>query len=323
MVAATEQERNSPRQAGGKSLAARGIADAAHSMGWHTRGAYWCYPVPAWPPGNGAVAGVLRGKLMPGAEGHKYTWFKPQGAPIPPFYFPPGLVKAVREDAGLLHVVNGEPAVLAMMEAGLRNVLSCYGEGHAPPDLPEKLAEIGVKRVVVWPDSDTTGNKAALKFALAAKCEAIIARPVTWMWPGLGSGADLNDMWAAYTTCLGPRPGALERAVAGFLSDLEYLAVSGERPAQPKPHVSKVTGRPRKHRQDARLTTDWRGRDEEAAARAGWREGKRFPCPAARHDNDEHEPAAMLLRGNDGRLRVFCHKCDESWSAYDAATLRA
>ena len=63
----------------------------------------------------------------------------------------------------------------------------------------------------------------------------------------------------------------------------------------------------------------WAERDRDAAARNGWSSRRHFPCPFTRHEHDNRNPAAVLLAGDNQRLRVYCHKCGASASATDAA----
>jgi hypothetical protein len=151
-------------------LRKRGILAAAQRAQWQPQGNCWQYPIYDL---SGAVL-TYRYKAQPRAldmaaksdSKPKYWWAgqKPDNCH---YYLLPGLQGAIREHHGLLYIASGEPDVLAFKSAGIDNVLCWFGETSVPPNLVALLRELGVKEVVVYPDRDRTGYKAAEKIAAA------------------------------------------------------------------------------------------------------------------------------------------------------------
>jgi len=179
-------------------LQARGIDQAARRYGWvEYNMTYWRYR--AEDPITGVWA--WRYKAMPGTNGPKYYWTNPGGfAKAKPsqlnYYAPQGgalLRASVLHDGGRLHIVNGEPAVLAMLSAGIQNVLSWYGETSIPDTFALDMHRLGVARVTYWPDYDDTGRAAGAKVRRACEMGGI-------GFEALDHGvrvdkADINDLW--------------------------------------------------------------------------------------------------------------------------------
>ena len=182
-------------------LAERGILQTAEEVGWHPNNDGWMYPLfdvddkrillkdknPIW-----------RWKSYDSEASPKYFW-KPSGLGTerPKYYLLPGLRQAIKDANGLLYIASGEPDVLAFRAAGVRNVLCWFGEDNVPNTVANDLPQLGVNRVVYFPDLDDTGRGSASKLSAwlngtSISCE-IYALP-DW----LGVKGDINKLWQHY-----------------------------------------------------------------------------------------------------------------------------
>ena len=175
------------------ALAQRGIARAALAAGWGEDVNYWVYDVV--DPIRGGKR--RRAKAKPGVEGQKYVWGPKEGN-HPTYYLPQGIEvfkRAIAEAGGHVHYVNGEPALLTMLEAGIPNAICWFGESSVPRTLGEDMAALGVRRATVWPDYDETGVLAARKVVDSCSSCGILC---TAKDHGIHvDKADLNDAWIA------------------------------------------------------------------------------------------------------------------------------
>lgn len=137
----------------------RRILDPALTMGWqpHKHGAKY----PVFDPETGEIV-AERWKAASGQSRHKYLWI-PAGRTAN-YYTAPGLPDTIAGADGLLWVANGEPSVLAFHAAGIKNVLSWFGEGSIPKSVVKDFLAMGVSRVIYLPDNDYAGYQAAIKF---------------------------------------------------------------------------------------------------------------------------------------------------------------
>lgn len=283
------------------ALADRGIAAAAEAMHWRVEGNAWHYPVPHLQMVPLWVDGVLREKGFPGAQ-VKYRWH----GKVTPLYYAHNyrLQQAIAEADGVLHLVNGEPAVLACHTAGIYNALSLFGETSIPAGIGKHFRMMGARSVFIYPDRDETGTRAAQKIADAlGKYVPAMARALP---DHLCDGADIND-------------ALLDLSAAGLRYHMAHINGYFSRPLPLVPALVRkyVARRPVKQDYDK----DWAAKDKDACDRMGWRPRKRFACPFTRHDDDERNPAARLFLNRSGRIEVYCHKCKQAASATDAATI--
>ena len=167
-------------------LHARGFSDATLDFfGIQPDGRGWVYPVAPHLP-------VRRWKAFPQHQGAKYRW-KPSLPSNLRCYDPRGeLHERIREQGGTLILASGEPDVWALHEAGIFHATATlHGEGTIPPWLVDELRQLGVSRVLVWPDRDQTGLSGALKLK-AALAGSGIALDLRALPQPFGSKADLN-----------------------------------------------------------------------------------------------------------------------------------
>ena len=171
-------------------LERRGILSAAESMGWEDLpgGKGWRYPAPD-RDGQMVMARKRFLKRKP-----KTLWIsgvkRKRGIK---YYHHPDMKSAIAAADGIVHIVNGEPAVLTMLEAGLVNALCWYGETNVPRTLKSDLSDFGATDVVFYADNDKTGRRVAQKVvdALSGSGLRVEVRSLELESPG----ADVNDIW--------------------------------------------------------------------------------------------------------------------------------
>jgi hypothetical protein len=125
----------------------------------------------------------------------KYKWHGQTEQAKFKYYSAGGMKKAIDDCGGLLYWLSGEPDVWTWFETNNGyNAVSCFGEGSVPESVAADLAFLGVKRVVMYPDLDEPGMKAAGKlwrYLQGSGIELMVRRI-----PGeLGSKCDLNQLW--------------------------------------------------------------------------------------------------------------------------------
>jgi hypothetical protein len=91
---------------------------------------------------------------------HKYDWRpeKPDGA----FYFYPpslSLADAIKAADGVLYMSGGDMGTMSLMSAGLMNATNTFGDSAIPATIAEDMRKLGVKRLVLLPDRDTSGQR--------------------------------------------------------------------------------------------------------------------------------------------------------------------
>ncbi len=137
------------------------------------------YPVPAGP---------RRVKYLDGGK-PKYRWERKGGKRQ--WY---GLAQADALPAGPLYVVNGEPAVWAAQQAGVRAICVVAGEGSPPtPAQVEALRQAGYSAVRVVYDTDRAGAKGARK-TVAALIAAGVDATAYQLPTSLGAHGDVDDL---------------------------------------------------------------------------------------------------------------------------------
>ena len=182
-------------------LLTRGILSAAAAMGWerlHGKDAGWRYPS---PDAKGAMQMarlryhppiIRRGKQV------KTLWMpgRKQKFGIDYYYSLEYLKSAIAAADGRVHIVNGEPAVLSMLAAGVLNALCWFGEVSVPKTLSQDLKKWGVRRAVYYADADEAGLTAAAKTAHRLSGSGIELE-VRSLAGAVKDKGDVNDLWIA------------------------------------------------------------------------------------------------------------------------------
>jgi hypothetical protein len=90
----------------------------------------------------------------------KYNWVpsKPDGAL---YFYPPSLALAdmVKAADGVLYMSGGDMGTMSLMSAGLMNATNTFGDSAIPATIAEDIRKLGVKRLVLLPDRDTSGQR--------------------------------------------------------------------------------------------------------------------------------------------------------------------
>lgn len=173
-------------------LESRGILESAMSMAWTANGNGWEYPIP------GSNGNPARWKAFDSNASPKYRWlngYSPKRGCR--YYHAPDIQAAIKQQSGLLHIVNGEPSVLAMLSAGIRNALSWYGESSIPKELVDDLRRLEVKRVRFYPDNDKTGFETAQSLTNRLANAVGIQLEVLTLANAVQAKGDINDLWIA------------------------------------------------------------------------------------------------------------------------------
>ena len=285
-------------------LASRGILDTARAASWkitiHKSIAYFRYPVTG--PDGATLA--YRLKALESDQKPKYLWpdGKPDGCDT---YIMPGvdLLTAIRIADGVLHVVNGEPAVLAMVAAGVKNAASFgFGETHVPRDIADTLARWDVQTVRYYADNDDTGRKAAAKWRDRLAGTGIDFQALD-LAGHVDDGGDVNDLWIA----------------RGFDCD-RFTATLDALPALVLPEPTRTDNQlsvPKTEPIDGDVLATMTERIGAALDVTGWATDsdgytrKAIPCPVSHHDHDDRRPAAYW---NASRGHLHCFKCGENYN---------
>lgn len=194
-------------------LEKRGILKAAKQFDWIERsyqGAMgWLYPVYHWNAGLGiashesilghrwkAASKEEANKLPEHLKGTKYLWIpaKPKSHDADWYILPPA-IQAIAQAEGLAYMVNGEPALLAMMAAGFENAITTtLSEISVPPNIVLILQSLGVKKLLYVSDRDRAGIQSAAKWGASLLESGIDFVPLE-LPASLGAKADINDLW--------------------------------------------------------------------------------------------------------------------------------
>lgn len=173
-------------------LSQRGILGAARAMQWHPDGGGWRYPV--FSLSGSVVTHRWKNADSAAPAGSKYLWKPTKGCAR--YYHAPDIRQAVQAAGGVLYIANGEPSVLAYHAAGMRNVLSWYGEASVPASLVDDLRALNVARVIYPPDNDSAGRSSAVKVRDLLAGSGIDFEALS-LANDLPDKADFNDLWIA------------------------------------------------------------------------------------------------------------------------------
>lgn len=293
-------------------LEERGILEAAKGAGWEYGEVWghpgWYYPLlqfngQHWHLPDGRLA--RRWKAFDSNATPKYLWGyedqtkddtkKPDGCD---YYWYPGASDAIAHSDGVLHLTAGEPDLLSLVSAGICNVTSFFGETSIPESFVGRLNQMGVKRVIYYPDNDATGHDAAQSL-----CDLLRPTGIEFTAVGLPHFVkDLNDLWKLY--CPDARDFVLK------LQSLKPLQLVNLHDA-PKADLrgTGLTDFPDRFYDDIEraLHASYKGR-------GGW--SKPIPCVFTSHDEDDTKPAAHWHKDK----KIFrCFKCQTTWLAKDVA----
>ena len=264
-----------------KKLQQRGIETPAYRLGWRNGRDGWEFPV---MDSTGCTIG-RRWKAYNSSATPKYRWIQRlSGDSSKGFYhIGEGLTNAIHSAGGVLHFVNGEPAVLTMLAAGINNTVCVFGEGIYPDGIAETLISWHVSKVVYYADKDATGERSAGKLAglLASSGIQIECRSMLDTMP---DKSDVNDLWQS----------------VGFKADTFALALAAlpiftppiQRETKPLESI-KSTGTNSGDKWAEFVDTELR----PALGRVGIQQGKKHGlCINPAHD-DHHPSARISERG--------------------------
>jgi hypothetical protein len=172
-------------------MIAEDVLDAFHMT---AQGERWIYETRLMDGGT-----CKRGKAFNSASTPKYTWV-PEKAPGALYFYPPSrsLSEAIKADNGLLYMAGGDIGTMSLMSAGLWNATNTFGDSSIPATLAADMQKLGVKRLVLLPDRDTSGQRWACKIrdlmipvGLDIELEAkVLPFPLQD-----SHGMDVNDWW--------------------------------------------------------------------------------------------------------------------------------
>lgn len=148
----------------------------------------WIYPVPG---------GGTRWKAYDSYNNPKYKWVpsKPEGAKL---YHSQKIVEEIQISEGICWFVSGESDVWAMHSAGIRNVMSGFGENSVIPDLIEQLSNFGIDELCIVPDLDLTGERWAE--LIAHRLSGSDIKLVVLQLPDtFGNKGDLGKAWKNFS----------------------------------------------------------------------------------------------------------------------------
>jgi P4 family phage/plasmid primase-like protien len=298
-------------------LEQRGIREEALKCKWQARKQGWSYPVCDF---DGASIAHRFKNFDIDAKKRKYTW--PNGRPSHcKYYIPPGtdLRWEVQQAGGRIYLASGEPDVLAFRSAGIRNVISWFGEDAPPPTLASDLQALGAREAGYLPDRDTTGERSAQKVARRLHGSGI-ALTVGELPSELGDKGDINDLWqlcrfdqAAFRA----RIEALLAAVAtnppptaGEQADQD----AGANPSRPAARLGREGGK------GPESTVDWSTErahwvqtvvlpllDQAAPVQESERRRKRRHCPNP--DHPDHHPSFAISYDRDPLVGIPVCSC--------------
>ena len=236
-------------------------------------------------------------------------WHKPR------IYFAPGFAEAVKKAGGVVIWASGEPDVWAWMSAGFRNVFCWFGEMNVPDNLVAMLQHFEIKTVLMYPDLDDTGQRAATKVK-----DLLIANRIGFSWyeldrDKLGDGGDINKLWIY---------SEFDREIFDIEVSACRVVLKGtpDEPAAPPPDPE-----PAKNIRDNHV--GWSTTEYEDFLAKCWdwimadcgvskadfgvnKRSKRIACRIVSHTHDDHRPAAYLYwDGSPTSGAYCCPKCDE------------
>ncbi len=131
-----------------------------------------------------------RCKAVPNAKGPK-TWWAPGGDQAPPLYNGDAITGTEA------WIVEGEPDVWIMHQAGITNVVSStHGAGTFKPEAIDFLARKGVTTVWIVYEWDGSGRMGARKLARQLTAKRMTVN-VVQLPASVGEGGDVTDLYAA------------------------------------------------------------------------------------------------------------------------------
>lgn len=132
------------------------------------------------------------------ADWKKYSWY-PEKKDDARYFYPPtkSLLRAVDEAWGTLWIVGGDIAHMSLIEAGIFNSLSCFGD-HLPEQFLNDLKTWKVTSIRLIPDRDSSSEKWAITIRdrLANSLETIPLHVHALPYDVTPKhGKDVNDYW--------------------------------------------------------------------------------------------------------------------------------
>lgn len=154
---------------------------------------------------NGAVASRWKSYYSTSEqapESERQTWKKYAWHPEKPtdakYFYPPklSLTKAIADNFGVLWLVGGEVAAMSMIDAGITNVISFFGDTNIPHSLAADLESWGVQILNMIPDRDKSGLECAVNVRDELKLTDIKFDAFELPYPlDDKHGKDVNDYW--------------------------------------------------------------------------------------------------------------------------------
>lgn len=219
------------------------------------------------------------------------------------YYSPGGLSAAIKGASGTLYWLSGEPDCWTLYEAcGIDYSTCCFGEGSVPEDAAIHLSHMGVERVVMYPDLDNAGMKAAWKLhkELEGSGIELIVRRI----PGeMGSKRDLNQLWQDMSFNPSGFAESLKKAVVLTETDLELYSAEENTP----------NDAPKQTRLDLDfgvMFNEWIEDCIRALGTYDVKEGRieRWHCPTNRHAGGDKNPSLRVGAGK--RCKMPICTCD-------------
>ena len=180
-------------------LKTRGILAVAKELGWVTHQYRGCqvakYPV--FDLNGDSIAYRVTAFTPDDIKkmGSKYKWSprKPEN-PLADWYIAPNTAQHIAQSGGVCWLANGEKSVLAMMSAGVRNVIATtHTETKVPSGLADIISALGIKELRNPADNDEAGRKGALGWQ--APLDSLGVAYVPLRWGNEIKGYDANDLW--------------------------------------------------------------------------------------------------------------------------------
>ena len=156
-----------------------------------------------------------RFKAVPNAKGSK-TWWPRDGKKTPPLY------NGASISGPEVWIVEGEPDVWIMHQAGLTNVVSStHGAGTFKREAIEFLVRRGVNTARIVYDRDDEGRNGARKLAVRLAAKGIVATVVE-VTESLGDGGDVTDLYLS----VGGDDAAFRAALKALAEEARKRAVA-------------------------------------------------------------------------------------------------
>lgn len=231
----------------------------------------------------------------------KYRWY-PEKKESAKYFYPPGLSlkTEVRKEGGALWLTGGDIAGMTMIEAGILNSVSCFGD-HLPPTFAADVVSWGVTSIYCIPDRDNSGQAWALRVRDALAGTDIILDVLALPYPiGEKHGKDVNDFWREQTD---------KTSFEITLSNLDtWKLPEAEVKSQRFTSEFETRGIPEALKAEIRFRLGI----EDKFNSGGWAT-KNVCCPF----HDDQSPSATW---NDASAILYCHaSCGKSYLAKDLA----